>query len=103
MKTLVGMNVIKSKKSGKKFMMLNLLDDSFMDTIDHTSQAAVFTSPEQTGWGQTVSTEFIDLENLAQIEINGNLEPGCSVRLFKENVDGIDRIALIQVVGSRKK
>lgn len=103
MKTLVGMNIIESKKSGKRFMMLNLLDDTFMNSANHDTQLALFDSPKQTGWGQTVSTEFLNLENMQGIEIQGNLEPGCQLRLFKENVDGIDQITLIQVVGSRKK
>lgn len=99
MKTLVGMNVIKSKKSGKRFLMLNLLDDAYFDSMNH---ADLFASPEQTGWGQTVSTEFLDLEDPAQVEIHGDLEPGCSVRIFKENVEGMDRITLIQVTGKKK-
>ena len=102
-KTLVGMNIIKSKKSGKKFMMLNLLDDTYLDSVDHTSDLALFSSPEQTGWGQTVSTEFLDLDELEKVEINGSLVPGCTVRLFKEDDNGIDRITLIQVVGDKKK
>lgn len=102
-KTLVGMNIIKSKKSGKKFMMLNLLDDTYSDSADHSSQLALFNSPEQTGWGQTVSTEFLDLDELGKVDINGDLVPGCTVRLFKEDDNGIDRITLIQVVGDKKK
>ena len=102
-KTLVGMNIIKSKKSGKKFMMLNLVDDTYLDSIDHSIPEAIFSSAEQTGWGQMVSTEFLDLENLGDVDINGDLVPGCVVRLFKEDVDGMDKITLIQVVDSKKK
>lgn len=103
MKTLLGMNIIKSSKNDKKFMMLHLVDDLFMDSADHSSQVKLLDSPEKTGWGQSVSTEFIDLARVgSDIEIQGDLVPGAAIRIFKENINGMDQITLIQVLGKRK-
>ncbi len=101
--TLMGMNVIKSSKSGKLFMMLNLVDDVYMDSAKHATQLELFSNPEKTGWGQKVLTEFLDLDDLGRVEIDGDLVPGASVRLFKENIDGMDKITLIKVIDGKKK
>lgn len=101
--TLTGMNVIKSSKNGKLFMMLNLVDDTYMDSAKHATQLELFSNPEKTGWGQKVLTEFLDLEDIGRVEIIGDLVPGCSVRLFKENINGMDKITLIKVIDGKKK
>lgn len=84
-------------------MMLNLVDDVFMESAKHSSQLELFSNPEKTGWGQKVLTEFLDLDDLGNVDIQGDLVPGCSVRIYKENIDGMDKITLIQVIDSKKK
>lgn len=100
MKTLVGMNVIESKKGGK-YLLLHLLEDTFFDSMKHED---LFESDAKTSWGQSVLQEFINVEDVAygRIDVVGKMVPGCNIRIFKENVDGMDKVTLIQVLDKKK-
>lgn len=75
-----GMQAIKSKKNGKDYMLLHLLDDAVVDVNGFK--------------GQSVAQEFVDIDN---VEIQGKLDIGAKVRIFKENKNGFDQISLIMV------
>lgn len=97
MKKVVGINFIKSK-SNVSWVVLHLLDDSFVDTVNHLD---LFSSDFKSAWGQSVSTEFIPQEDLkyGNVEIiGGDLKPGAYVRILKENVNGMDKVSIIQIV-----
>ena len=84
MNILVGTNVIESKKNGKKYTILHMVDGEVKDTA--------------TSKGQFVCTEMI--ENGA-VEIQGELKINNHVRVFKESVNGMDKVTLV-VCSERK-
>ena len=96
MKKLVGINFIESKK-GSSYAILHLVDDDVFDTVNHDN---LFDSPAKSAWGQSVSTEFLALDDVHDglVDIVGDLVPGCGVRIFKESINGMDRISLIKVI-----
>lgn len=97
MKKVVGINFIKSKND-VGFVILHLVDDAFVDTVNHID---LFASEPKTAWGESVSTEFVLQDDLkyGNVEIiGGDLRPGCFVRVLKENINGLDRVSVIQVI-----
>lgn len=96
MKKLLGINFIKSKND-VNYVLLHLVDDSYSDTVNHQN---LWNSDPKTSWGETVSTEFVLQDELkyGEVEVTGGtLRPGCKVRIFKENKNGMDKVSLIQV------